>query len=179
MKPEIVIEEREGRLCVDRGIQRMEIVPEYVDALRAYFLAERDEQLGRWRDPVDPDWVVYRNRSEDDGDGRAVYIFNERRRCRASTWEHLTRTPGKGSDDVANRYFAAHPPKRELPTALGAIVEGGDYRAHLTSIDSDGHWWTVLRNEDVIDDAIESAYLVGLHVGHDWKLVHEGKTDES
>ena len=74
--------------------------------LREYFQAERDEQLGRWRDPENPDmvcfpvecdpnavWVVY------EGDGRRYHATR-------TGWE-LTR-PHYASE-AAGRYFAAHP----------------------------------------------------------------------
>ena len=34
--------------------------PNAVEALREFFQHERDQELGRWRDPVNRDLVVYR-----------------------------------------------------------------------------------------------------------------------
>ena len=35
------------------------VMSEGMDSLREYFQAERDKELGRWRDPENPDYVVY------------------------------------------------------------------------------------------------------------------------
>ena len=77
-----------------------------LEALRAFFQAERDEQLGRWRDPENPDivcypvacdldavWVMY------EGDGSRYYVTR-------TDWERIR--PHYVSE-TAGRYFAAHP----------------------------------------------------------------------
>lgn len=43
------------------------------EAMREYFLHERDRVLGRWRWPENPDYVVYPQ-----GDGQEVRVVNER-----------------------------------------------------------------------------------------------------
>ena len=76
------------------------------DALREYFQRERDTQLGRWRDPQNPDmvcfpvvgaldavWVVY------EGDGSRYHATR-------TDWERIR--PHYVSE-TAGRYFAAHP----------------------------------------------------------------------
>ncbi len=142
---------------------------EEVTALRAYFQAERDEQLGLWHDPEDAHKVVYRVPGEDDGDGRAIGILDLRTGETECLWEHLSTDIG-----AADRYFAAHPPARELPTALGAIVEGNGLRMHLVApgaedgdawVTTSGYWRSPSETLKVL--------------GPDWKLVHEGmQSDE-
>ena len=81
------------------------------ETLRAFFQAERDEELGRWRDPENPDWVVYRANS-----GDAAYMFNEREGGASQYWTRGTAeshdpayTGYSASYYIAGRYFAAHP----------------------------------------------------------------------
>ena len=76
---------------------------ETTEALREYFQAERDDALGRWRDPEEPDWVVYRMPEEDDEDGRCVRLLNELSGERWLSWERIA------IYDSSARYFAAHP----------------------------------------------------------------------
>ena len=75
-------------------------------ALREYFQAERDEELGRWRDPENPDMVCYPIAYDTD----AVLVMYEGDRTRyyttRSTWKDVT--PYYVSE-TAGRYFAAHP----------------------------------------------------------------------
>ena len=80
-------------------------------ALRAFFQAERDEELGRWRDPENPDWITYQADKED-----AVYVFNERKGSASQYWTRGIvgfRDPAytgySASYYIAGRYFAAHP----------------------------------------------------------------------
>ena len=76
---------------------------ETTEALRAFFQAERDEQLGWWRDPENPNIVVYRTPEDDDEDGRCVRVLDEHSGEFWLGWEH-TASPGP-----ARRYFDAHP----------------------------------------------------------------------
>lgn len=75
------------------------------DALREYFQREKDEELGRWRWPENPRFVVYR-------DGDDIWVVNEENfearefdRQGAADWD-------RGDDimaDAAAAYFEAHP----------------------------------------------------------------------
>ena len=86
------------------------------DALREYFQRERDTQLGRWRDPQNPDIVCYPVACDLD----AVWVMYE------GDWTryHATRT---GWEDVlphyvsetAGRYFQAHPEPEPSPSICG------------------------------------------------------------
>ena len=75
---------------------------ETTEALRAFFQAERDTELGRWRDTENPDMVAYRTPEDDDESGRCILLLDENTGDNHWEWEH-TASPGP-----AARYFAAH-----------------------------------------------------------------------
>ena len=79
------------------------------DALREYFQRERDTQLGRWRDPKNPDMVAYRTPEDDDESGRCILLLDENTGDNHWEWEH-TASPGP-----ARRYFDAHPEPKPRP----------------------------------------------------------------
>ena len=79
---------------------------ETTEALRAFFQAERDEELGRWRDPQNPDMVVYPH------DDVNTTVHDE------TTGAYLNWSRDQAEDDeysrgfgfaTARRYFEAHP----------------------------------------------------------------------
>ena len=74
----------------------------WVQAAREYFQAERDEELGRWRDPENTDMVAYRTPEDDDESGRSILLLNETTGDIRYEWERVA-TSGPGL-----RYFAAH-----------------------------------------------------------------------
>lgn len=81
-------------------------------ALREFFQHERDQELGRWRDPVNRDLVVYRLPKEDNTDGRAVRVIDETSGDTFIYWETFESfRAGKHAQmwKVAVRYFEAHP----------------------------------------------------------------------
>ena len=80
---------------------------ETTEALRAFFQAERDQELGWWRDPEEPDWVVYPHEYYND----TVVVYNERTRSTSFPHRSATETSSGNciSIRVAKRYFAAHP----------------------------------------------------------------------
>ena len=78
------------------------LIQSQYEAARAFFQAERDEQLGRWRDPESPNLVCYQ-RGDD-----TVYVLDERT---GFTYARTRSDIIDGSDQydiVADRYFAAH-----------------------------------------------------------------------
>ena len=79
---------------------------ETTEALRAFFQAERDQELGRWRDTENPDIVCYPVACDLD----AVWVMYEgdwtRYHASRSGWEDVR--PHYVSE-TAGRYFAAHP----------------------------------------------------------------------
>ena len=58
------------------------LIQSQYEAARAFFQAERDEQLGRWRDPESPNIVVYAL-SMVDGEDRCIRLLNE---LSGATW---------------------------------------------------------------------------------------------
>lgn len=92
----------DGALRWERGYDPRRVT----DALREYFQRERDTQLGRWRDPKNPDLVCYPVAYDLD----AVLVMYEgdmtRYYATRSTWKDVT--PYCVSE-AAGRYFAAHP----------------------------------------------------------------------
>ena len=79
---------------------------ETTEALRAFFQAERDETLGRWRDPENPNMVVYPH------DDVNTTVHDE------TTGAYLNWSREQAEDDeyshgfgfaTARAYFAAHP----------------------------------------------------------------------
>lgn len=87
-----------------------------VIALREFFQAERDEELGRWRWPENPDYVVYQHES-----GQAI-VINERTgisfyRYRGEAAELREMRAGTDEDvslgtKAAEAYFDAHPERQ-------------------------------------------------------------------
>ena len=97
-----------GMLRLRRGNPQAEGLydPDTTNALRAFFQAERDDALGRWRDPENVDMVCYPVAYDTD----AVLVMYDGDRTRyyttRSTWKDVT--PYSVSE-TAGRYFAAHP----------------------------------------------------------------------
>ena len=89
------------------------------EALRAFFQAERDEQLGRWRDPDNPDTVCYPRPALDDHDGRCVMVLDELSGATRLDWEQIT-LPGP-----ADRYFTAHPQPEPRPPFAAYVDKNG------------------------------------------------------
>ena len=86
----------------DDGVYTLETT----EALRAFFQAERDEELGRWRDPENPGIVCYPVA----GDLDAVWVMREgdgsRYLATRTRWERIG--PHYVAE-AAGRYFQAHP----------------------------------------------------------------------
>ena len=84
---------------------------EHIPVLREYFAAERDRELGRWRDPEHSGWIVYPPHAsgslytlidEETGDS---WVDSKSEANVTSPYEHSV---------VLARYLAAHKPKRCL-----------------------------------------------------------------
>ena len=88
------------------GLRDIPLATADLETLREYFQAERDEALGRWRDPENPNMVCYPVACDLD----AVLVMYEgdmtRYYATRSTWKDVT--PHYVSE-TAGRYFAAHP----------------------------------------------------------------------
>lgn len=98
-----------------------------VKALRTYFQEERDEELTRWRDPLNSDMVCFPITENE------IRVLNERD-CRTRfVHRYLLSHVYDRCDDIdlqscnpyirtAKRYFEAHPPKK-----LWEYAEEGEY----------------------------------------------------
>ena len=98
-----------GMLRLRRGNPQAEGLydPDTTNALRAFFQAERDQELGWWRDPEEPDWIVRPHEYH----ANSAIVYNERTHF-TCYWERRAAKTGSGnysSAMVAKRYFAAHP----------------------------------------------------------------------
>ena len=104
---------RDSPLCVNT------LEAFWVQAARAFFQAERDQELGRWRDPDNPDYVAYRSPEYGDDDGRCIRLLDETTGVAEHEWEQID------SPDPARRYFAAHPD--EEPHKPWHDAKAGEY----------------------------------------------------
>ncbi|PPF38366.1 hypothetical protein [Pseudoclavibacter sp. AY1H1] len=131
-----------------------------IAALRDHFLRECDEQLGRWRWPENPDYVVYPGPVDAvfermfgpgvksvvlrESDGMTKGYVREEDLGGPSRWPHV---------EAARAYFGAHPePKPWVDAQLGELweltIEGQDHRAFvrkangvlLFATDTRGSW---------------------------------------
>lgn len=124
----------EGGISCSTGRESDELLP----ALREYFQAKRDQELGRWRDPESPDFVCY----PDEGFGPDnVIVLDEKL---GLAWQY-SRSSKVSETSVmrpiqqsARRYFEAHP-KPELKPWEDA--QKGE--VWLLSSEGEEHAWTV------------------------------------
>lgn len=104
-------EQPNGTIVFTGGIldPRMKLSPGMAYGLREFFQHERDEELGRWRWPENPNFVVHAE------DGGAHNVVNE------NTGLSLMATRGgvNNHDDehayAARAYFEAHPERKPNP----------------------------------------------------------------
>ena len=82
---------------------------ETTEALRAFFQAERDDALGRWRDPENTDMVAYRTPEDDNESGRCILLLNEHSGEFWLDWEQFAWS------GPARRYFDTHPETEPEP----------------------------------------------------------------
>ena len=107
--------DEDGRIHLSRaghsanGIYTLETT----EALRAFFQAERDEALGRWRDPENPDWICYGRGSSRD----TVYVINEYDGLPYMLERDQVAYADSEFSAVAQRYFEAHPKPKSWDTA--------------------------------------------------------------
>lgn len=94
------------------GVIWAELSNEQTQALREYFLAERDKELGRWRDPEAPNNVVIPDKERPN----RVVVSREDKVSYEIWWRDQVE-PGKPFQGMrgynsAKRYFEAHPEKK-------------------------------------------------------------------
>ena len=96
------------------------LIQSQYEAARAFFQAERDDALGRWRDTENPDIIVYPRPALNDDDGRHIWLINELSGAAWLDWERGA-PPGP-----ARRYFETHPLPEPEPKPWENAKEG-DY----------------------------------------------------
>ena len=141
------------------------VIPaDITEALRKHFRAERDEKIGRWRDTVNPNAVVYRKVSwEDDVVGRYISIFDE---AEGSTLGEYWENDGPSRiSDIAERYFAAHSePKPWLSAECGELwMLRIDGRAGVYLMDESGIFREVF-TEKPVNSLEEKAITAGRRI---------------
>ena len=140
-----------GMLRLRRGNPQAEGLydQDTTNALREYFQAERDEELGRWRDPENPNIVVYPGSVSldwvivlDESTGRTDVVFKQPRK------------PPKDSAFtlVAERYFAAHQQPEPKPWEDA----------------KPGEYWAVTVNGE---RKLVHGGPQGLYSGEDWRVI--------
>ncbi len=134
-----------------------------VEALREFFQHERDEELGRWRYPEDPDLVVYLQ-------GQHLVVFSEG----AGVYEEFQVAWARVSSDeppltiwqrAAVAWADTHPERKPWHDAKAGevwalTIEGGEFACLVTQSGPDfepigGHplWATIARGSARIADA--------------------------
>ena len=106
------------RLDFGSGTAPIILSEEEMDELRAHLQAERDEQLGRWRDPENPDCICYPVAGDPDDiwvvyEGSGLAYMRERNQAFYA---------GNKFSEVARRYFAAHPEPKPWEEAKAGEV---------------------------------------------------------
>lgn len=107
-------------------------------ALREFFQHERDEELGRWRWPENPDYVVYPR-------ARAVLVLSE------STGVTLRAERGQFSAreatvfGAASAYFEAHPERKPPPEIDGIYAVSPNVHPYERLIQRRNGEWIHLR----------------------------------
>lgn len=113
--------------------------PDEAEAAEQFFIERRDAELGRWRDTVEPNYVVYpvgddvvdvlRESSVSPvapGPGRQASVTRED----AEGWD---RDHSQSFYAAARRYFQAHPQHKPLPTEPGLYVNRRDLATYPSS----------------------------------------------
>lgn len=95
---------------VSFGLRRGYIAPDEVMDAAEFFRAQQDIELGRWRYPADPEWLV-REIGPDGFGRRRVQVLNER------TFEMTVFNPNVTTGEsakhrAAREFFAEHPERK-------------------------------------------------------------------
>lgn len=98
------------RGCQFWEVGKLNLSDKSMDALREYFRDERDRELGRWRDPKNPDFVVASVPNLAEG----VYVLDEEMGRTSRYYFRRSRILPASSkfDEVAGNFFEAHPEKK-------------------------------------------------------------------
>ncbi|MBK7556241.1 MAG: hypothetical protein IPI55_17075 [Flavobacteriales bacterium] len=148
--------QREGSRILSRSNW---LDPRDADALREFFQQERDLELGRWRWPENPDYVVYHGNSGSD----AVWVHNEREDGAIQSSARNSGDAGETDYFAATRaYFAAHPepkPWMEVPDGVYAVSAQVHPRERLLQ-KRDGEWLYLYRSDRMSPVEVMSAESV-------------------
>ena len=112
-----------------------------MQALREYFIAERDRELGRWRDPENPGWVVYLSDDKsfvvtDEVTGGCNFLVEEDASFSLPEFGAGRRREAK---QVLARFLKAHEPKQcEATCRVGGVV----HQCWLNADHDGGHTMT-------------------------------------
>jgi hypothetical protein len=137
-----------------------------VQALREFFQAERDEELGRWRSEGAPDWVAREVERSTDG-RRCVEVLNERT-FQGGTYNDRVMEGGTApTHSVAREYLEAHPePVREpwhdaRPGQIWTVATAGGARQDLALVNTDAEFVIATGETWPVDaNFIVSAHLI-------------------
>lgn len=91
------------------------ITPDMVMDAEEFFQAKTDDEIGRWRSPLFPEYVVYDARPIRGGATDGIRVWNEREGV-SRRYTDISGVDGKGGthDEVARAYFEAHPEQERL-----------------------------------------------------------------
>jgi hypothetical protein len=128
-------------------------------ALREFFQHERDQELGRWRWPENPDYVVV----QADNGGERAWVVNERnQQITGWVWRaDLDRSTARAQVVAAARaYFDAHPEPKPIPTEPGSVLQGTGpnrtilHRSYPVNGRESDHPWTALGGATYADEEV-------------------------
>lgn len=136
----IVVRSSDTGVYMDKVEAGTRLYPAEAHALREFFQRERDEELGRWRWPEHPEYVVYAGRSP-------ILILNE------LTGDTLRARPEDGHTDTghgtiynaAAAYFEAHPERKPWegakPGEVWAVTYDGTEGVFIHAGHNGGAWY--------------------------------------
>lgn len=107
------------------------------DALREFFLAERDAESGRWRSKEHPEYVVYKLTNS------LIRVTNEAT-GEAVTFTQKVATGASASHSVAREFFAARPVSKPWHDAQSGevwVIEAADWGTNACIVDVDYFTW--------------------------------------
>jgi hypothetical protein len=100
------------------------ITKEVTQDLREYFQHEKDEELGRWRWPDNPDYLVYRIIDNQGNDTDKVRVAMEATGNSVGAYCRDDGISCSGTGDAARAYFESHPEIKPWHKAkLGEVWE--------------------------------------------------------
>lgn len=132
---------------------------ECTQALREFFQHERDQELGRWRDPENLHRVAYATSPH------TVFILDEST-GQGAEYSRQTAKDSSGSygdrlkRQSARAYFAAHPESKPLPTEPGSVLQGTGtnrtilHRSYPVNGHESDHPWTALGGATYSDEEV-------------------------